>query len=42
MEYGVRSVPTIKSFKGGEVVHSTMGLQTESQIKELAQNLLDD
>jgi thioredoxin 1 len=39
MKYGIRSVPTIKSFKGGEVIDSKMGLQTESQIKELAENL---
>lgn len=40
-KHGIRSVPTIKSFKGGKVFHSTIGLQTESQIKELVQNLLD-
>ena len=40
-KYGIRSVPTIKSFNGGEVIHSTVGLQTESQINEMAQNLLN-
>jgi thioredoxin 1 len=40
-KYGIRSVPTIKSFNGGEVIHSTVGLQTETQINEMAQNLLN-
>lgn len=40
-KHGIRSVPTIKSFNGGEVVHSIMGLQSESQINELVQNLLN-
>lgn len=38
-KHGIRSVPTIKSFNEGDVVNSVSGLQSESQINELAKNL---
>ena len=41
VEYGVRAVPTIKSFNKGEVVNTKTGAQQETQIKELASELLN-
>jgi thioredoxin 1 len=40
-KYGIRAVPTIKSFNNGEVVNSQPGVQMESQIKQLADNLIN-
>ena len=38
---GVRAVPTVKSFSEGKEVYSQPGMQMESQIKELVDNLLN-
>lgn len=38
---GIRAIPTVKSFSGGKEVHSQSGVQVESQIKQLANNLID-
>ena len=39
--YGVRAVPTIKTFNNGNVIESKTGILMEMQIKELASNLLN-
>jgi thioredoxin 1 len=41
VKYGVRAVPTIKSFNNGSVVDSKSGVQMESQLKNLATNLIN-
>ena len=41
VKYGVRAVPTIKSFNNGSVVDSKTGVQMEGQIKDLATNLIN-
>jgi thioredoxin len=41
VKYGIRGVPTIKSFNNGDVIDSKSGVQMESQIKELVDNLLN-
>jgi thioredoxin 1 len=41
VKYGVRAVPTIKSFNNGNVIDSKSGLQMEGQIKDLVTNLLN-
>lgn len=38
---GVRAIPTVKSFSEGKEVYSQPGMQMESQIKELVDNLLN-
>ena len=38
---GVRSVPTIKSFNGTNVVATKVGLLQESQLNQLAQDLIN-
>ena len=40
MKYGVRSIPTIKVFDGGEVKETKVGVLAEQGIKELVSNLL--
>ncbi|MEE2792954.1 MAG: thioredoxin TrxA [Acidobacteriota bacterium] len=35
MKYGVRSIPTLLLFKGGEVVESTVGVSGKDQLAEL-------
>ena len=39
-EYGIRSVPTILFFKGGEVVNKLVGAQSRAKIDEAIQQLL--
>jgi thioredoxin 1 len=39
MSLGVRSVPTIKVFDGGNVINTKVGVLYEEQIKELVQEL---
>jgi thioredoxin-like negative regulator of GroEL len=38
---GIRAIPTVKSFSEGKEVYSQPGMQMESQIKELVDNLLN-
>jgi len=38
---GVRAVPTLKSFSGGKEVFSQPGMKTESQIKDIVENLIN-
>lgn len=40
VELGVRAIPTLKSFSGGKEVYSQPGIKTESEIKELVEDLL--
>jgi thioredoxin 1 len=40
VKYGVRSIPTIKVFNGGEVKETRVGVIAEQGIKELVTNLL--
>ena len=40
MELGVRSIPYIKVFKGGENVQNRVGVLSEAQIIEIANSLL--
>ncbi len=35
MELGVRSVPTLKVYKGGEEVYSNVGVMSQSQLLEV-------
>ena len=35
LQYGIRSLPTVKVFKNGTIVDEFMGVQTESAIKEI-------
>jgi thioredoxin 1 len=39
-KYGVRSIPTIKVFDGGNVKETRVGVLAEQGIKELVSNLL--
>jgi thioredoxin 1 len=41
MSLGIRSVPTIKIFNGGEVVDTKVGILQEQQIKGLIQGLIN-
>jgi thioredoxin 1 len=38
---GVRSVPTIKSFNNGEVIATKVGVIHETQLSEMANNLIN-
>jgi thioredoxin 1 len=38
---GVRSVPTIKSFNNGEVITTKVGVIPETQLSEMANNLIN-
>ena len=40
IKYGIRSIPAIKAFKGGEVTNSTLGVISEDSIKELVDLLV--
>ena len=39
-EFGIRNIPTILFFKGGEVVDKLVGAQSESKLDEKFQSLL--
>jgi len=41
VQYGVRSVPTIKVFNQGNVIDTKVGIQSEDQLKSLINTLLD-
>ena len=40
VELGIRAIPTIKSFSKGKEIYSQPGMQSETQIKDLVNNLL--
>ena len=40
-QYGVRNIPTILFFKGGELVNKLVGAQSKAKLQEEAQKLLD-
>lgn len=40
MELGVRSIPTIKAFKGGEMVETRVGVLQESQLMDFAKSII--
>ena len=40
-QYGVRNIPTILFFKGGELVNKLVGAQSKAKLLEEAQKLLD-
>jgi thioredoxin 1 len=39
VQYGVRSVPTIKVFDGGNVIDTKVGIQSEDQLKSMVSSL---
>ena len=39
-KYGVRAIPTILAFKGGEVVQQIQGLRPKGDLEEMIQGLL--
>jgi thioredoxin 1 len=41
MELGIKAVPTIKSFANGVEISSKLGIQSESQLKEMAKTLIN-
>ena len=40
VEFGIRNIPTILFFKGGEVVNKLVGAQGKAKIDEAIQQLL--
>ena len=40
MSLGIRSIPTIKVFDGGEVTDTKVGMLAEQNIKDIVTNLL--
>jgi putative thioredoxin len=40
-ELGIRAIPTVKTFSGGEQKYSSPGMLEEGRIKELASQLLN-
>jgi len=40
MKYGVMSIPTVITYKGGEVVETLVGLQDEDTLTDKAEGLL--
>ena len=40
-QYGIRNIPTILFFKGGEMVSKLGGAQSKAKLQEEAQKLLD-
>ena len=40
MELGVRSIPTIKAFKDGELVETKVGVLQESQLMDFAKSII--
>lgn len=38
---GIRSIPTIKVFSGGEVTTTKVGILQEGQLREMANNLIN-
>jgi thioredoxin 1 len=42
VEYGVRSVPTIKIFNQGKVIDTKVGVQSETQLKSMVKLLTNE
>ena len=40
-QYGIRNIPTLLFFKGGELVNKLVGAQSKAKLQEEAQKLLD-
>ena len=40
-QYGIRNIPTILFFKGGELVNKLVGAQSKAKLQEEAQKLFD-
>ena len=40
-QYGIRNIPTILFFKGGDMVSKLVGAQSKAKLQEEAQKLLD-
>jgi len=40
MRYGIRAIPTIMMFKGGEVVDTRVGVQPEDSLRKMIKNNL--
>jgi thioredoxin 1 len=38
MRYGIRAIPTIMMFKGGEVVDTRVGVQPEDSLRKMIKN----
>ena len=38
---GIRSIPTVKVFSGGEVTTTKVGILQETQLREMANNLIN-
>jgi thioredoxin 1 len=41
MSLGVRSVPTIKMFNAGEVIDTKVGIQSETQLNDMINTLIN-
>jgi thioredoxin 1 len=41
MSLGVRSVPTIKMFNAGEVIDTKVGMQSETQLNDMINTLIN-
>jgi len=41
VELGVRAIPTIKSFNGGKVVDTKVGVLQEAQLNDLVNGLIN-
>ena len=39
-EFGIRNIPTILFFKGGQIVNKVVGAQSEAKLDEVFQSLL--
>lgn len=42
IQYGIRSIPTIKSFSNGNVTDTVVGVINEERIKSLVNNLITE
>ena len=40
VEFGIRNIPTILCFKGGQIANKVVGAQSEAKLDEMIQSLL--
>ena len=40
LEFGIRNIPTILCFKGGQIANKIVGAQSEAKLDEMIQSLL--